>query len=96
MITELKTKPKGWTIEKMTFPANYSPRSVTWRHKEGIYQVKIAKKVTEETKERMLSMYPDLEEAEIKETKKGLVLTGWYRLDKNYYLYDRADAEKAQ
>ena len=46
--------------------------------------------------ERMLSMYPDLEEAEIKETKKGLVLTGWYRLDKNYYLYDRADAEKAQ
>lgn len=95
MITELKRKQNGWTIEKMTFPKGYKPKTSTWRNKDGQYQVQVNKQVPEDSDPLGLPVYAMLEEAEVKTTAKGTFVVGWYPLGKNNYDYDRADAEKS-
>lgn len=95
MITELKRKQNGWTIEKMTFPKGYTPKNVTWRHKDGEYHVQITREVPEGEKPESVHGYDTFYDVEVKTTAKGTFVVGWYSLGKNYYLYDKADAEKS-
>lgn len=85
MIEKLKTTRGGWTYEKITFPKGYTPSSVKWRYKDGLFQTYIERRLRDDED---LSKFFEVEEAEIKTIRGHRVLTGWVLMEKSAYLYD--------
>lgn len=89
MITQQKRKVDGWTIEKMTFPKGYQPRSVRWRSQpeHDRYQVEVVSKIPEN-----VNKYLFLQEIDDAVVNEDGTVTGWKTMSKSAYDWDRHDA----